>query len=121
MDITRIDRPASEPVAQEELITHATGEATCEMGMATTTAGNNEQRARLIQEGDIASKYETSPVSSTWKSEVTTDDITQDGTNATPTLNLGNGPLICFCQNRAQTQSQPRGGRAIEAVQCRGS
>ena len=89
IDSTRTDRPASEPVAQEELNTHAIGEATCEMGMATTTAGNNEQRARLTHEGDAASKYATPPASSTCKGEVTTDDITQDGTNATPTLNLG--------------------------------
>ena len=150
IDSTRIDRPASETVAQEELDTHAIGEATCEMGMATATAGNIEQQARLIQEGNIArdeevgligegdmatlnrpsapalpprsansntngplwlgqvdvlktparmliqevhvaSKYETSPATSTWKSEVTADDITKDGTNTTPTLNPGSG------------------------------
>ena len=45
----------------------------------------------LIQEGDVASKYATSPASSTWKSGVITNDITQDGTNANPTLHLGSG------------------------------
>ena len=49
IDSTRIDRPASESVAHEELNTHAIGKAACGMGMATTTAGENDQRARIIE------------------------------------------------------------------------
>ena len=37
IDNTRIDRPASELVGQEELDTHAVGEAPCDTGMAATT------------------------------------------------------------------------------------
>ena len=45
----------------------------------------------LIQEGDVASKYATSPALLIWKSEVTTVDITRDGTNVPPALGLGSG------------------------------
>ena len=43
IDSTWIDRPASEPVAQEELDTHAVGEAPCDTRMATTTIAKQDE------------------------------------------------------------------------------
>ena len=43
----------------------------------------------LFPKGNIASKYAASVASLTWENKITTEDITQDGTNATLTLILG--------------------------------
>ena len=65
----------------------------------------------LIQEGDVAShsKYATmsSPASSTWKSEISTNAITQDGTNATPTLNLGSGSSMDHARDSPMSSITP--------------